>query len=98
MKTTVNIYDFEDAFHNHGRQEQFSHAGKRALFEHLEGLEDDIGEEIELDVIALCCQYTEYESIKEFNESYNTEHKSYEDIDITTAIPINDESFIIQNY
>ena len=41
------------------RPDNFSYAGLKALFEHLESYEDDTGEEIELDVIALCCDYSE---------------------------------------
>jgi len=32
---------------------------KRALFDHLENVEEDTGEQIELDVIGLCCDYEE---------------------------------------
>ena len=59
MKTTVNLYDFRQAFNDMGRGEQYSYDGLRILFEYLEQLGDDIGEEIELDVIALCCEYDE---------------------------------------
>lgn len=48
-----------------GRDAQFSYEGKRALFDYLEGYEESTGDSIELDVIALCCDYTEasYEEI-----------------------------------
>ena len=59
MKTTVNFYDFLHAFNNAGRSNQFSYEGLEILFNYLEQLGDDIGEEIELDVIALCCEYAE---------------------------------------
>ena len=62
MKQTLNAYDFERAFVTAGRKDQFSYDGKKALFEYLEAFEEDTGEEIELDVIALCCDYSEYES------------------------------------
>jgi len=65
MKQTVNSYDFIDAFHAHDRQEQFSYSGLHALFEYIEQIEEDTGEEIELDVIALCCDFSEYPSAKE---------------------------------
>jgi hypothetical protein len=42
-----------------GRGEQFSYDGLRVLFEALEEYEDDTGSEVELDVIALCCEYSE---------------------------------------
>jgi hypothetical protein len=62
MKQTVNFSDFCDAFTQFGRQDQYTYAGKRALFEYLEQYEEDCGTEIELDVIALCREYTEYSS------------------------------------
>ena len=40
--------------------------GAFALAEYLEQLEEDIGEEMELDVVALRCEYSEYESLEDF--------------------------------
>ena len=65
MKTSVCCHDFIDAFHRVDRAKQFSRAGLIALFDYLEDYEADTGEEIELDVIALCCDYTEYDSALE---------------------------------
>lgn len=67
MKTTVTLHDFRVAFHVAGRGDQFSHSGLEVLFDYLIDYEDQTGEEIELDVIALCCDYYEdsWESIAE---------------------------------
>lgn len=62
MKTAVNFENFTDAFSTNDRQDQFSYDGKKALFEYLEEYEDSTGEEIELDIISLCCDYSEYDS------------------------------------
>ena len=70
MKQTINIYDFERAFETMNRNENFSYEGKKALFEYLEEYEDSCDQEIELDVIALCCEYTEYEDVKDFLDNY----------------------------
>jgi hypothetical protein len=59
MKTTVSRYDFERAFVDAGRKDQFSYEGLGLLFDYLEEYEESTGEEIELDVIALCCEYSE---------------------------------------
>ena len=59
MKTTVNLYQFRKAFNDMGRGEQFSYDGLEVLFDYLEQYENDTGEEVELDVIALCCEYSE---------------------------------------
>lgn len=56
---TVNLYQFRQAFVDAGRKEQFSYEGLEFLYDYLENLSDDIGEPIELDVIALCCDYAE---------------------------------------
>lgn len=71
MYTTINFSQFCDSF-SEDRQNQFSYEGKQALFEYLESYEEDIGEEIELDVIALCCEYTEYETALEVAVNYST--------------------------
>lgn len=65
MKITVTESMFKDAFVRMNRADNFSSAGLSALFEFLEDMEKDIGEEYELDVIALCCDFSEghYSSI-----------------------------------
>jgi len=70
MKTTVSINAFHQAFYDMGRVNQFSAAGRSILFDYLEQLGEDIGEEIELDVIALCCEYAE-EDHKTIAENYS---------------------------
>ena len=67
MKQTVTESDFRDAFRAMGRTDQFSYEGLGVLFDYLESYEEDTGEELELDVIALCCDYYEdtWESIAE---------------------------------
>jgi len=59
MKTTVSRYDFERAFVDANRRDNFSYEGLNALFDYLEDYEEQTGEEIELDVVALCCDYSE---------------------------------------
>lgn len=59
MKTTVTFSNFCDAFRAMDRNDNFSYEGKRALFDYIEQYEQDCGVELELDVIALCCEYNE---------------------------------------
>ena len=102
MKTTVSNSDFHDAFQNI-RPDNFTYAGLNALFEYFEEEEASTAIEMELDVIGICCEYTEYENIEEYNKNYGTEVEYFvsglEEIrDLTTVIPIDDVSFIIQNF
>ena len=80
MIQTTNFSDFCAAFHAHGRDDQFSYAGKRALFDHLE----ELGEQIELDVIALCCEYSEMvvdDIIDDYNITLDDDKKLEQCID-----------------
>ena len=100
MKTIVSLHDFRDAFAGCNRKDQFSYEGLEALYNWLIDIEEDSGEEWELDVIALCCEYAEYKNLAEFQQDYNAEdYASLDDItEQTTVIPINKESFIIQQF
>lgn len=69
MKQNIGFSKFCDAFSDTYKN-NFTYAGKRALFDYLEQLEEDMGEEIELDTVALCCEYSEYESAWDAMEEY----------------------------
>ena len=92
--------DFIDEFRNMGRGEQFSIQGLEALFEYLEDYEDSTGEQVELDVIALCCEYTEYADLDDFQNDYSDEYETIEDIEYNTnVIMLSDgRGFIIQEF
>jgi len=99
MKQTINESEFRDAFNKMGRGEQFSYAGLTVLYDYLEQYEHDTDTEIELDVIALCCEYAEYDSLAEFQKDYGEDYQTIEDIESdTTVIMIDDDSFIIQQF
>ena len=59
VKTHINN---EELYHDLKamKRDNFSYEGAKALMEHLEELSDDIGENIEYDPIAFCCDYVEY--------------------------------------
>ena len=98
MKTTINQNDFLDAFKKL-RPDNFSYDGLVALYDYLDDFEEDTDEEIELDVIAFCCDYTEYKDLEEYKKSYSSIN-SIDDIQSATAyisIP-NSKRFITQNH
>ena len=100
MKQSVNEYDFLKAF-KECRPNNFSRAGLFALYDYLEQYEDDTGEELELDVIALCCEYAEYDSLQEFQRDYGEkDFKSIEDIEERTTVILkhSEYGFIIQQF
>ena len=70
MKTIVSEYQFVDAFRLCGRETQFTVPARRALFAHLEDYERETCFELELDPIAVCCDFAEYPSALSAAEAY----------------------------
>jgi hypothetical protein len=58
MKTTVYFSEFCDYFHKI-RPDNFSYQGLRILFDYFEEIDDSCGIESELDVIGICCEFSE---------------------------------------
>jgi len=99
MKKTIYENDFIRAFEGSGiYSNKFSRKGLQVLYNFLTELEEDTGEEMELDIVAIAEDFSEYDDIEEYNKDYRTDHTSWQEIDETVVIPIDDESFIILNY
>ena len=112
MYTTVSEYDFREAFRtwqSGGFKDRFSYDALRALFNWYESLEEDTGIETELDVVAICGEFTEYESLEDLNADMVIGHESLESLrDHTTVIEFEKlinfttntkiDAFIIQNF
>jgi hypothetical protein len=104
MKRSIYFDDFVEAFEEMGRIEHFSREGLKALFDYLEEFEADTGIEIELDVIALCVDFTEYSDFEEFKWHYSDyveEHniQNLDDlVDHTIVIRVDEKAFIIQDF
>jgi len=86
MIQIINETDFKDAFRDYFGGEyknNFSYEGLGALYKYLEEYEEMAGGKIELDVIALCCEYSEYKDLDEYLNNYNTDinKKDYDDDD-----------------
>lgn len=69
---TIDRSLFVAAFERYNRvgaAGNFSYSALYILFDYLEGLSEDIGEDIKLDVITLCCDYEEV-SLEDFANEY----------------------------
>tara|TARA_R110000823_G_scaffold201784_2_gene332679 strand:- start:7256 stop:7552 length:297 start_codon:yes stop_codon:yes gene_type:complete len=98
MKQSITQSDFIDAFHNCGRGEQFTYDGLKALYDFLEEMNEGSDFEYELDVIALCCEFTEYSDFEELQENYSNIEDREELENSTLVINVGVDSFIIQNF
>ncbi len=72
MKRTVTQSEFIDSFRAM-RPENFSRQGLMALYDHLSAWEGDTGEELELDVVGLCCDFSEYKTAIAAAQDYGFE-------------------------
>jgi len=79
MKTTVNFSEFRDSFQQI-RPDNFSYDGQKILFNYFEEFEEDTGEEFELDVIAICCDFSE-DSFENIADLYGIELDENDDDD-----------------
>jgi len=57
----------------------FSYKGLRVLFQWLEETTDEENP-YKLDVIALCCEYSEYKDVEEYLENYSEQHTTVKEI------------------
>ena len=68
MKTTIQLHDF---IHCDALKDNFSYDGRVALFQYLEQLEEDLGEQWDFDPVALRCEFTEFSNLDEVGNYYN---------------------------
>jgi hypothetical protein len=88
MKQTVdNASQFRDAFRAMGRAGNFSYDGMELLFDYFEELNPDM----ELDVVAICCDYSE-DSPEAIIEAYGIESDTWDGICTASAYGLEQEA------
>ena len=81
MKKTIDKYEFVRDMDEYYRGNGFSYDGLLTLYDYLEELEEEMGEELEFDVVALHCQYEEM-TVNDFLTDY------YDETDIEEILSI----------
>lgn len=110
MFKRVDFYEFRDDFKDI-RPDNFSNEGLSALYDYLTDWEEEIGEESELDVIAICSDFSEYNSVEEAYEDLignyeelgeddeEREEEALSELESrTTVIPMDNGGIIIQRF
>ena len=87
VQSISNVHQLREAFRLAGRMDQFSYEGLEVLFDYLDNLSENIGEPIEMDVIALCCDYYE-SSIQELIDNYNIDLSKVDEDDPDSIIDV----------
>lgn len=91
MKQTINVSGFRDAF-NAIRPGQFSYEALGALFDYYE----EADENMELDVIAICCDWTEYAE-DELIEAYADTDELADALSRGETLPVDDVLEYLRN-
>jgi hypothetical protein len=98
MKKTISRNEFAYEFTEYDRKDQFSDDALTAIYDYLVEMEEDSGVEIELDVIAICCEFTEYESLEDFQE-YHSDIETLDDLhENTIAFEIGGGGLVVVEY
>lgn len=103
MKITLTESEFVNRFRAI-RPDNFSVEALRALFDHLDQLEQDLGEEQEFDAVAICCDWTEYPSGLEAAKAYGFKAKKSEAAAVwylrnaTTVLELKSGAVVVLNY
>jgi hypothetical protein len=90
MIQTINVSAFRDAFRACGRANQFSYEGLTALFDFLEEVDPDF----DLDVIALCCEYSE-DTPAQIAEAYGIEVDSIDELEDAVRAYLEENTTIV---
>jgi len=84
MFIKVDLHAFREAFRKMERTTNFSYEGLGVLFDYLEELEH-CEEAYELDVIALCCDFSESDALTIAN-NYSIDTQGMDDDEIAEAV------------
>jgi len=105
MKTIVSEFQFIDSFRACGRESQFTVPARRALFEYFERMEEDSDTELELDPVAVCCEWAEYPSALKAANDYgfkgnesDTEEAALDWLHEQTQVVSFDGGLVIQQF
>jgi len=84
MIKTISQNEFINDFRNSETyKNNFSYDGLVALYDYFEELEYSTNEQIEFDIVSICCEYTEYKNLKEAYsqyEGYGMSEKELEEV------------------
>lgn len=86
LLTTINNgYQLKQLFKERGRENYFSDEGFNALYDYLDEYSNEVGEDFKVDVIGICCDFTEYTGWKklynDYSYFYNNKSETFEELE-----------------
>ena len=72
----IQTIDSSELYHMACRMDRghnFGHNGWRAIGDYLEGMSEDTGKDVEVDIVAICCEYSSADDVEDFYEQLGLE-------------------------
>ena len=82
-QTIDNASQFRDQFHRCGRGTQFSYEALGLLFDYL----NDYGSDVELDVVGICCEFSE-DTPESIADNYGIDTEGLDEGEIVDAVMV----------
>jgi predicted NAD-dependent protein-ADP-ribosyltransferase YbiA (DUF1768 family) len=93
IKTELTQWEFTNEFMK-VRPDNFSLRGLEALYQYFYEVSEEMGEDIEFDPIAICCEFTEYDNFEEVQQYYDV--NTFDELDEQTrVIEVHDSEILI---
>jgi len=85
VQTINSATQFADMFKQSSRADQFSYEALEAIYDYLEEYSNDNGENVELDIVAICCDWYEM-TWQEVADQYSVDLSDVADEDKAGAV------------
>ncbi len=92
---SIDLVEFIEAFNDYGMSYQFSKEAREALFNYYCELAESSGQPIELDVIGICCDWSEV-YIEDIPAYYDMSLEELEEH--TVVVPVDEERILAFNF
>lgn len=105
VKQTISLSSIQDLFKAYGRGDNFSYEGLQAIMDYLE--DSSIDEIVDLDVIAICCEFTEAHAddiIEDYSNLFSADsYEGYDEFiqelqDYTFAVKLDNGNILYANF
>ena len=102
MQIEINSFDFVNIFKKSDTyKNNFSNLGLYYLYKHLENYEEETEETIIVDMVAICCEFTEYENIEDIMSDYGlSAEEIYNSTEVISIYDVDNEviGYIIRDF
>jgi hypothetical protein len=99
MKMTITKDIFINEFKtSEERKNNFSYEALEAIYNYLTEIEEATGNEVEFDIIAVCCVFTEFETEAELLKCYDYNYNISKIQELTFCEKLPNGGYVIQNF